>query len=121
MGHYRDLKVWQKSMNFVEEIYKINFPKKEEFALASQIRRSIISVPSNIAEGNGRNSIKEYIRFLQISNGSLYEVQTQLEISFRLNYIEQEQFNNLYNLSRELEAMLKSMINKLSTSVPQNS
>jgi len=76
---YRDLKVWQKSIEMVTEIYKLttHFPNRELFGLTSQIRRSSISIPSNIAEGYGRFSRKEYIRFLGISLGSLYEMQTQ--------------------------------------------
>ena len=84
--NYRDLIVWQKSMKLITDIYKISklFPKEELFGLTSQIRRAAISIPSNIAEGYGRNSTGDYKRFLTISVGSLYEFQSQLEISYNL-------------------------------------
>ena len=80
MKSYSDLIVWQKSVTMVTLVYRLvhNFPKDEKFALTSQIKRSTVSIPSNIAEGYGRNYTKEYARFLQISRGSLFEMQTQL-------------------------------------------
>jgi len=83
---YRDLVVWQKSMELVTTVYAITkkFPKEEQYGLTAQIRRSAISVQSNIAEGYGRKSILDYIQFLQIACGSLYELQTQLDISANL-------------------------------------
>jgi four helix bundle protein len=114
VGYYKDLIVWQKAMILLEEVYKIQFPGNETYSLMSQIRRSAISIPSNIAEGNGRNSSKEYVRFLNIANGSLYEFQTQLEISLRLKYIDKNIFVELNNISKEIEAMLKSLTNKIS-------
>ena len=109
---YRDLIVWQKSMLLVKEIYlqTKNFPKEELYGLTSQIRRCAISVPSNIAEGKGRNTDKEFIRFLQISLGSVYEFQTQLELSSQLNYI--NDIDNLLNLSIEIEKMINTLITK---------
>jgi four helix bundle protein len=85
---HKDLKVWQESMDLVIQIYKLveNFPKHEVYGLSSQIRRAAVSIPSNIAEGAGRSGEKEFIRFLYIALGSLSEVETQLEISQRLNY-----------------------------------
>ena len=79
---YKDLIVWQKSMNLVEDIYKTThaFPLKEQFVLTSQIRRAAISIPSNIAEGYGRNTTKNYIQFLTVSRGSLLELETQIEL-----------------------------------------
>ena len=78
MSNFRNLMIWQKSMSLITKIYKStkNFPKEEIFALTSQIRRSSVSIPSNIAEGFGRDSNKEYLRFLNISIGSLFEMQT---------------------------------------------
>jgi four helix bundle protein len=109
---YRDLIVWQKSMLLVKEIYleTKNFPKEELYGLTSQIRRCAISIPSNIAEGKGRNTDKEFIRFLQISLGSVYELQTQLELSLQLNYI--NKIDNLLNLSIEIEKMINVLITK---------
>jgi four helix bundle protein len=116
--NYRDLIVWQKSMLFVTEVYKLteNFPSKEMYGIASQLRRAIISVPTNIAEGYGRNSIAEYKRFSQIALGSLYEVQTLIEVSFNLGYASREVFMNMFELSRELERMMTALIKKLSAS-----
>jgi four helix bundle protein len=115
MKTFRDLLVWQKSMTLVTEIYKISkgFPKDEAYGLTSQIRRCAISIPSNIAEGYGRNSTNEYLHFLRIATGSLYELQTQMEISMNLNYLEQETFDHLYECSREIERMLSSLIGKI--------
>ncbi|MBU1053239.1 MAG: four helix bundle protein [Proteobacteria bacterium] len=116
MKTYRDLEVWQKSMNLVIEIYKISkgFPKEEAYGLTSQMRRCAISIPSNMAEGYGRNSTNEYLRFLRIATGSLYELQTQMEISMNLYYLNRDEFDKLYELSREIERMLSSLIRKLS-------
>ena len=115
MKTFRDLLVWQKSMNFVTEIYKESksFPKEETFGLTSQIRRSSVSIPSNISEGYGREGVKDYIRFLNIAMASLFELQTQLEIAFNLEYLKKEKFDILYELSREIERMLSSFIKSI--------
>jgi len=115
MKTYRELIVWQKSMNFVTKIYKETqkFPLEEKYALASQIQRSAVSIPSNIAEGYGRDGLNDYIRFLNIAIASLFELQTQIEISFNLEYLSKEKFDGLYELSREIERMLSSLIRKL--------
>jgi len=112
---YRDLLVWQKSMKLVTEVYKNTqtFPNNELYGLVSQIRRCAVSIPSNIAEGYGRYSTNDYTRFLQIAIGSLFELQTQLEISFNLNYLASEDFSSLYEKTREVERMLSSMISKI--------
>jgi four helix bundle protein len=89
------------------------FPKEELFGLSSQIRRSAVSIPSNIAEGYGRDSNKEYLRFLNISIGSLFELQTQIEIAKNIMYLNEKDFNDLYEKSRELERMLVSFIRKI--------
>ncbi len=89
MGDYRKLLIWQKSMLITTNIYNSTkqFPKEEIFGLTSQIRRCAVSIPSNIAEGYGRDSNKEYLRFLNISIGSLFEMQTQLEIAKNIKYL----------------------------------
>ena len=89
------------------------FPKEEQFALTSQIRRCAISIPSNIAEGFGRGTNKDYHRFLTIALGSLFEFQTQIEIAHNLEYISTENFNIIYEDSREVERMLSSFISKV--------
>ena len=115
INSFKDLIVWQKSMSLVTEIYRISkqFPKEEINGLSSQIRRSAISIPSNIAEGYGRNSRNDYIRFLQISTGSIYELETQLEISFNLKYLNQDLFKNILDIVQEIERMLCSLIHNL--------
>ena len=115
MKTFRDLLVWQKSMNFVTVVYQISktFPNEELFGLTSQIRSCSISIPSNISEGFGRDSVKDYLRFLNIAISSLFELQTQLEIAFNLQYIPKEKFDELYELSREIERMLSSFIRSI--------
>jgi len=112
---YRDLLVWQKSMAIVTEVYKTtqSFPKDEIYGLIGQMRRCAVSIPSNIAEGYGRNSRNEYIRFLRVAMGSLYELQTQFDISSRLGYITEDYYGQLFEASREVERMLSSLIKKL--------
>ena len=115
MKTHRDLIVWQKSMTLVTEIYKAttSFPRKEDYGITSQIRRCGVSIPSNIAEGYGRHSRNEYVRFPQIAMGSLYELQTQLEIAANLGYLKKEEFESLYESTREIERMLSVLIKKL--------
>ena len=115
MKTFRDLLIWQKAMTLVTNCYSVstNFPKEEQFGLTSQIRRCSVSIPSNISEGFGRGTNKDYHRFLKISLGSLFEFQTQIEIAYNLQYITEEKFNKLYEDSRELERMLSSFISKV--------
>jgi len=89
MKSHKDLFVYQKSLDLVVEIYQLtnDFPESEKYGLISQLRRAAVSVPSNISEGAGRNSKKEFIQFLHIALGSLNEIETQLEIAKRLNYL----------------------------------
>jgi len=112
---YRDLLVWQKAMAVVNEIYKTSrtFPALEMYGLTSQIRRCAVSVPSNIAEGYGRRSTGDYKRFLQVATGSLFELQTQIEIAFNLNYISKDAFDFLFEKTNEIDRMLSSLIKKL--------
>ncbi|MBP6558143.1 MAG: four helix bundle protein [Flavobacterium sp.] len=115
MTSYRDLIVWQKSMSLVTLIYKLvaQLPENEKFGLTSQIKRSAVSIPSNIAEGYGRNYRKDYSRFLQIARGSLFENQTQLEIAVNLDFIKVNDLEEIKELSVEVEKMLNSLIKKL--------
>jgi len=112
---FRDLIVWQKAMSLVKEVYVVTrtFPKEEIFGLTHQLRRSVVSVPSNIAEGNGRGSTPDYIRFLLIARGSLFEAQTQIELSHDLGCLPSDQNLSLLALSNEIERMLNSIITKL--------
>ena len=102
-------------MNLVERVYQLSnlFPSEERYALTSQIRRAAVSVPSNIAEGYGRHSTSDYIRFLQISLGSLNELQTQLELAVRLGFSSAEQIEDALELCAEIEKMLVALIKKL--------
>ena len=112
---YKDLKVWQKSYQLCLEVYKTTtgFPKEEIYTLTSQIRRAAISIPSNIAEGYGRKTTPEYIRFLYIAYGSNCELETQVLLSGDLDYIEDGKLNNLQNDIGEVERMLKALIQSL--------
>lgn len=102
-------------MSLVTEVYKItqSFPSTEMYALTNQIRRSAVSIPSNIAEGYGRNSTADYKRFLQIAVGSLFELQTQIEIALNLNYVSKDIFDEIFEKAKELDRMLSSLIRKI--------
>jgi four helix bundle protein len=106
---YKDLNVWQEARKLSKNIYSLTseFPKEEQFGLINQMRRCAISVPSNIAEGCGRNYPKDSIQFFHISRGSLYELETQLYLSFDLNYIDQTKLNQVL-LSTETRRKLLS-------------
>ena len=114
---YRDLIVWQKSMDLVMLIYKLtlSFPESEKYGLTSQMRRCAISIPSNIAEGSRRDSKKDFRKFILISFGSGAELETQLEISVNLKYISKNETTKCINL---LEEIMK-MLNKLQTTLKE--
>lgn len=90
VGNFRDLRVWQSGMEVVEAVYRVSaaFPKSELYRLTNQIRRAAVSVPSNIAEGHSRATTREYLQHVSIAQASLAEVETQLEIAARLQYLE---------------------------------
>jgi len=115
MGNYKELLVWQKSVHLVTEIYTCTkvFPKEEIYALTSQIRRSSVSIPSNIAEGHSRRSTLDYIQFLKIARGSCAELETQLIIARNLNYLRLEDFQKLSEITSEIAKMLNAIITKL--------
>jgi len=112
---YRDLIVWQKSIYLVRNVYILTqkLPKEELYGLTNQMRRCAVSIPSNIAEGYGRNSTGDYKRFLQIAVGSLYELQTQIEISFQLKYLDENNLNSIISLCTEIDKILYSLIQKI--------
>lgn len=116
MHHLQELKIWQKAITLTEEVYKAtaDFPTVEKYGLTSQIRRSAVSVSSNIAEGAGRNSNNEFRYFLGVSNGSSYELQTQLIISNRLNLINDDILEQLLKKLNELQKMNYTFQNSLS-------
>ncbi|TSC58842.1 MAG: hypothetical protein Greene041679_44 [Parcubacteria group bacterium Greene0416_79] len=109
---YRDLIVWQKSMDLVVLVYKLtdSFPRSELFGLTSQIRRAVISVPSNIAEGSRRKTQKDKVHFLTLSFGSASELETQLEAARRLSFGEKESYPAAESLLFEVLKMLNKMI-----------
>jgi four helix bundle protein len=112
---YRDLRVWQEAIDFVKDIYLITaqFPATEVYGLTNQIRRAAVSIPSNIAEGQGRHSIKEFSQFLGIALGSIAELETQLIISAQVGYLPQTEVELLLARSDDLRKMIKSLSNSL--------
>ena len=108
---YKDLTVWQKSMDLVVEIYRIVklLPPEERYALSDQMRRAAVSIPSNIAEGNARGSKKDYANFLSIAKGSSAELQTQCQICVRLNFVKEENIQTALSLCDEVGRMLNTM------------
>ena len=115
---YRELIVWKKSIELIKEVYKlINLlPKEETFALANQMRRSSVSIASNIAEGAARSGEKDFLHFLSIALGSEYELQTQLIVCGELGYFSSEKSIAAINLCNEVGKMLNSMMKRLKTS-----
>ena len=112
---YSDLDVWKHSIELVQNIYELtkSFPQSEVYGLTSQIRRSSVSVPANIAEGWGRRKTKAFVQFLSISSGSLYELETLLIIAEKQNYINKKTLENLLNEIEIIGKMLNSLIHKL--------
>lgn len=113
--YYRELIVWQKSMRLARETYRLvlSLPKYETYSICDQMRRAAVSVPSNIAEGNERESAKDYVRFLCIAKGSLAELETQLLLCADIGYLKESQILPLLNLSTEIKNMLNAIIVKL--------
>ena len=109
---YKDLMVWQKSIDLGLLVYKVtdNFPNCENFGLVSQMRRSTVSIPSNVAEGRMRRSQKEFVRFLHIAFGFGAELETQLLFSLRLGYLFQKDFDKVSSLLDEIMRMLNALI-----------
>ncbi|HCS52110.1 four helix bundle protein [Rubinisphaera sp.] len=108
---FEKLDVWQKAIDLAESVYRIsaNFPQREIYGLTSQIRRAIVSVSSNIAEGNGRSTNKEYVRFIEIAYASLMEVVSQLTIAQKLNFITHDQLDELKNQANDIARMLSGL------------
>jgi len=110
---HRDLIVWQEAMNLVEVIYRCTegFPRREVFGLTAQLRRAAISIPSNIAEGAGRNSSREFVQYIGIASGSLAELESQVEVSVRLGYLSDggETVKHVRTVGRLLHALRGSL------------
>jgi four helix bundle protein len=115
MKNYKELIIWQKGIEIVKKVYALTkqFPSEEKFGIVSQITRAAVSIPANIAEGSSRNSDKDYARFLQISLGSAFEVQTYLTISQEMNWAKGENFVDVEQLLEEEIKMLHRFINTL--------
>lgn len=113
MHNYKNLKVWQISMELAEELYRLSaeLPSEERFGLISQMRRCVVSIASNIAEGTGRGSDKDFARFMNIALGSAFELETQVLLSIRLDYLNQSQQEVLNKVS-QVQKMLHSLIRK---------
>ena len=118
---YTDLEVWQESRKLTNQIYGLTktFPKEEQFGLTNQIRRAVVSVTSNIAEGCGRQSAKDTINFLHISRGSLYEVEAQCYVALDQQYISEEQFHTVLNNIQVCKRLLNGFINYYKKLYPQ--
>jgi len=117
---FRDLKVWQSGIDLAEEVYRLtqSFPKQEMYGLSSQMQRAAVSIPSNIAEGHGRDSTKEFLHFLSVALGSLFELETQLTLAGRLGYLDKGELENVLSrmdeISRMMRGLQKSLSSKLS-------
>ncbi len=113
-GH-RDLKVWQKAMDLVVDCYRMTstFPTSERYGLVSQVRRAAVSVPSNIAEGKGRDHLGDYLRFLSVAKGSLMELDTQIEIAYRLGFMETADSHSVEQTASEVGKMLTTLMKRL--------
>ncbi|MDU6659685.1 MAG: four helix bundle protein [Capnocytophaga sp.] len=118
---FKDLIVWQKAMDLVVEVYNLvkKLPKEEQFALSDQMRRAVISIPSNIAEGRGRYSIKEYAHFLSVAKGSNAELETQLLLCVKINYLNNSDIERAFGLIKEVGKMLTSLQKSLTISNTQ--
>ena len=119
---FRDLNAYKKARILVVEVYKLleAYPSKEQYAICDQLRRAVVSVPSNIAEGMGRFSIKEQIHFIEIAYGSLMEVLSQLDVSLDLGYISQSQLDNVESIIVDVAKLLSGLRNSLNSKLTQN-
>src|SRR5262245_54207676 len=115
---YQELVVWQRAMELAVAVYKLSaqFPKEEMYGLTSQIRRAAVSIPSNIAEGQGRGIGNEFSRFLRIAQGSTQEVETQALLAERLGYVDMSQVYSLMDVSAETGRLNRGLVSSLATS-----
>ena len=116
---YRDLETWQQGMALVMEVYRVTkiFPKEELFGLTSQLRRAAVSIPSNIAEGQGRTSTKEFLHHLAIAYGSLCEAETQLLIGRQLEYLNQRDYGDIAELTARVGRLINGLSNSLKNKI----
>lgn len=123
MGTFKDLLAWQKSLTLAKKVYQVtgNFPTEERFGLVNQMRRCAVSIPSNIAEGYGRGSDKELLRFLYVALGSSNELETQLILSLELSFMKEEDSRMLQGLNTEVNKMVLSLIYRRKNGLDKNS
>jgi len=109
---YRDLLVWQKAKKVARAVYEVTraFPREERFGLTSQMRSSALSIPSNVAEGFGRRGPREYVRFLLIARGSVFELETQLEIAMEVSMLPEDKYHEVTGMLDEVERILEALI-----------
>ena len=121
MFAHKKLSAWQDSMELVVALYKItsSFPKSELFSLTNQVRRSAVSIPANISEGAARGRPKEFIRFLRISHGSLSELDTHVDIAYRLKYINKDTFFNLNVKLKKISSQISGLIRSIEQKIEQ--
>ena len=115
MKSFKDLEVWKRAIDLVEDVYSLTakFPANEQFGLVSQIRRASVSVPSNIAEGSGRRSVKELVQFLHIASGSLAELETQFIIAKNLGFIAKNEYSEIEQEIQEIIRMVSALSNSI--------
>ena len=115
MQTYRDLVAWEKAMELITEIYRVSrkFPSDELYGLVSQMRRSAVSIPSNIAEGQGRLTKGEFIQFLGNARGSLLELETQILVAKNLQYLDEPELKNLFDLTAEVGRLLNGLLSAI--------
>ena len=123
MDSFRDVIAWQKGMQLLTKIYVVteSYPQRERYGLTQQIRRAALSVPSNIAEGKGRQTKKDYLQFLYRARGSLYEVMTQLDASLNLKFIEEAPYKESLALADETGKVLNGLIASVDRQIAQDS
>jgi|SRR4051812_31433998 four helix bundle protein len=122
MHKYQDLKVWQKGIDLVVDVYKATaeFPKEEKYGLSSQMKRCAVSIPSNIAEGAGRNHDKEFVQFLSLANGSSFELETQVIVANKLKMLSEELCDGLCKQLTEIQKMNYNLQLRLTTKTSEN-
>ena len=119
MRTHKELYVWQKSMDFAEEIYRLVklLPGEEKYVLSDQMRRAAVSIPSNIAEGNARESEKDFLRFLSITQGSNAEIETQLLLCGRFGYLPSDKLQNALTMNEEIAKMLRGLKTSIQSAI----
>jgi four helix bundle protein len=119
MHNFKELKVWQEARTLVKAVYQLSkaFPDDERFGLTNQVRRSAISIPSNIAEGSGRKTQKDFCHFLYVSQGSSIELEIQLILAMDLEYINEETFSEIESALTTVQKMLNGLINSIENKI----